>query len=316
MKNILITTSNFETESHPQLEDLRRKGFNVVLNPYGRRLDENEIYDLMKEFKPSGMIAGVETLSRRVMEAGHNLKVISRCGTGIDSVDIEAANDLGIQVFCTPDAPSDAVAELTIGLILAGLRHIVQADRSIRENRWKCLRGHLLKGKIVGVLGAGRIGKKVGEILNSFGAQVQYYDPYTEKPSKTKFVSLENALQSSDIITLHMPCNDETRHILGHKAFEQMKDGVAVINTARGSLIDEEALIQNLRNNRISFAGLDTFSQEPYTGELRQFEHVLLTCHMGSATMESRALMEREAVENLMNGLEAEGSLRGCPSSE
>jgi D-3-phosphoglycerate dehydrogenase len=165
MSSILITTSSFGKDDSTPLDLLRKAGYEIIVNPYKRKLTEEEVLDLLLEIKPTGMIAGVEPLTARVLQQAKGLRVVSRCGIGLDSVDLDAARGLGIIVRNTPDAPSTSVAELTIGLILNLIRRISFMDRELRKGNWTKESGSLVQGKNVGIVGLGRIGKRVSEIL-------------------------------------------------------------------------------------------------------------------------------------------------------
>jgi D-3-phosphoglycerate dehydrogenase len=300
MKNILITTSSFAEQSPDLLTRLHAKGFQVILNPYGRKLSEGEISDLLKKYQPVGMIAGVEPLTREVLSGVDNLRVISRCGIGLDSVDLEAAQELGIIVTNTPDAPTVPVAELTLGLILALLRGIPASDAGIRGGQWIRPMGQLLLGKTVGIIGCGRIGKCVAKFLSVFGCRLLGYDPMVSSTDHLELVSLDFLLSESNIVTLHLPYSDKTHHILDESRFRSMQKGAVVVNAARGGLIDEQALFECLQDGHLGGAALDCFEQEPYIGPLKEMNNVILTGHIGSYAREGRALMEEQAVDNLV----------------
>jgi len=279
-------------------------GHEIVLNPFGRRLTEDDALSLLSEHNPVGMIAGVEPLTRPVLESAPALKVLARCGIGMDSVDLAAAKELGIAVSNTPDAPCSAVAELTIGLIMSALRQIPQADRALRGGEWKARMGHMFRGKTLGLIGGGRIGQKVAELASAFGVDVIIHDPFIETCSYP-LVSMDALLQQSDILSLHIPGGDETYHLINQTALEKMKPTALLINAGRGGLVDERALAEALRSERLAGAALDVYEDEPYSGDLLALDNVVLTAHMGSYAKETRAIMEREAAENLLTGLRA-----------
>lgn len=307
MPKIVISTSSFDIENNPTIVFLISEGFEIILNPYGRRLNESEILNLLQG-DVVGMIAGVESLTKSVFQSAPHLRVVSRCGIGIDRVDLGAANDLGILVSNTPDAPTAAVAELTIAIMLDLLRKVSQADRNIRSNNWKPLMGRLLSHQTVGVIGYGRIGKKVSQILKSLGAKLLVYDKQSVIPEPgIDVVSLEELLSSSDIVSLHVPYEPSTHHLIDGDRLSVMKPGAFLVNVSRGGLVDEHELYIALRSGKLAGAGLDSFEQEPYMGPLRELPNVVLTAHMGSYAKESRVQMEREAAENLIQGLIAQG---------
>ena len=246
------------------------------------------------------MIAGTEPLTRDVLKEARSLNVISRVGVGIDNIDLEAARESGIKIFYTPEAPTDAVAELTIGLILNALRRLNLADRNIRNGIWKKEMGSLFKGKTLGIVGFGRIGKRVAEIAKSFGVDVIFSDVQKVETALAKQVFLEELLNSSDIVSIHAS-GKET--IISKKGINQMKNGTILINAARGGMVDEEALYSALLSGKLSYAAIETFAKEPYNGKLAKLENIILTPHIGSYAREARIRMEIEAVENLIKGL-------------
>lgn len=311
MPQILITTSSFDCNANPAIDKLVRAGFEVRSNPHGRRLTEGEVGDLLAQGEVVGMIAGVEPLTRKVLDRAPMLKVVSRCGIGMDSVDLAAAADRGIGVFNTPGAPVSAVAELTLGLMLDLLRHVGQADRTIRAGGWKQMMGNLLAFQTVGILGFGRIGRRVAELLHGFGARVLVHDPaLVNAPSHAEACGFDALLQRSDILTLHLPYSKSLHHLIGRRELALMKPGAFLVNTARGGLVDEDALAAAIGAGGLSGAALDTFEQEPYNGPLAALPQMLLTAHMGSYAKESRIQMEQEAAENLFAGLIASGAIQ------
>lgn len=286
---------------------LTQKDYKIITNSFGRKLTEDEVLDMLKN-NVVGMIAGVEPLTKRVLESVKSLRVISRCGIGLDSVDTDVAQKLNIKVFNTPSAPVAAVAELTIALILDVLRKVSQTDRTIRQGYWKQFMGSLLASKTVGVIGCGRIGSKVSKLLKAFNAQVLVTDQrHVLVAPDIINCQLDELLNRSDIITLHIPYGPSTHHFIQHERIMKMKAGSILINASRGGLIDEQALFNALQSGHLAGAGLDTFEEEPYNGPLITLPQVVLTAHMGSYAKETRTQMEREAAENLLEGLTAAG---------
>ncbi len=305
---ILITTSSFDLRNFYQLDDLISIGVEVILNPFNRRLNEQEVSDLMSD-DVVGMIAGLEPLTAAVLKNAPQLKVIARCGTGMDSVDLNAARDQGISVFNTPDAPTTAVAELTVGHILGLLRHVTESDRSIRAGLWNGLMGSLLKKKTVGIIGFGRIGQTVAKLISAFEATVIACDTQTISYPDIKQVSLDELCAHSDIISLHAPYSQETHHLIGDSALNKMKPTALLVNISRGGLIDEDALLTALLSGRIAGAALDCFEVEPYSGPLLKFDNVHVTAHMGSYARETRDQMEIDASTVLVRSLREHGIL-------
>jgi len=305
---VLISTSSFNLANFAQLSDLKKAGVEVKLNPFAARLTEEQVIDLLGT-DTIGLIAGLEPLTQNVLKSAKSLKVIARVGTGLDSVDLMAAKELGITVLNTPDAPTKAVAELTLAHILGLLRNVSQADRQIRSGVWKGLMGSLLETKTVGIVGFGRIGKRVATLLSAFGASIIISDAQV-KQSDYPNVELDELCIKSDILSLHLPYSEATHHIINEKHLNLMKKGSYMLNISRGGLVDETALLTALKSGHLAGAALDCFEQEPYEGELRNLENVQITAHMGSYARETRDLMEQEASRLLVNALHEKNLLK------
>jgi D-3-phosphoglycerate dehydrogenase len=308
MRRILIGPSSFGAVDAAPLHRLRDAGFDVLENPFGRKLSEQELTDLLPGV--IGIVAGLEPLGQTVLERSE-LRVISRCGAGMSNVDVDAAQRLGIAVRSTPDAPTTAVAELTLAALLALLRHIVPMTIDMHADRWTRMAGEHLEGKTVAVIGFGRVGRRVARLLVAFGAHVIAVDPLlgaVEAPITR--ADLDEALQVADIVTVHASGEEP---ILGVAELSALKRGALVLNSGRGGLVDEEALCAALDSGQVAGAWIDTFRDEPYTGPLTRYPQVLITPHVGSFTVECRRRMEMEAVENL---LEALGTIASGRASE
>ena len=303
MNKLVISTSSFDVDNNSYLQYLKNSGMDITANKYKRKLTEDEIIEILGE-DTIGMIAGIEPLTNRVFSSAKKLKVISRCGSGLDSVDIEAAKHNDINVYNTPEAPAQAVAELTMGLMLASLRRICQTNQSLKANEWPRMQGQLLAAQTVGILGLGHIGKRVAQLCQAFECNVIAHDPYIDKTLHgVKLVSFEELLSESDVISLHLSYTTDTHHLFGSESFSCMKPGSIIINAARGGLIDETALDDALTSGHLGMAALDVFEQEPYHGPLTKNNKTILTSHIGSLAKESRKRMELEAAENLLKGL-------------
>lgn len=298
---ILISTSTFNLDNFSELAEIRRSGIEVKLNPFKTRLTEDQVTELLGT-NTIGLIAGLETLNEKVLAAATALKVIARVGTGLDSVDLAAAAKLEITVLNTPDAPASAVAELTIGHILSLLRNIASTDRQIRNNIWQGQMGSLLETKTIGIVGFGRIGQRVADLVSAFGAKVVVSDPYSQTQDYEN-CALDELCQKVDILTLHIPYADTTHHIIDARQIQLMKKGSFIINISRGGIVDEEALLQALKSGHIAGAALDCFEHEPYFGPLSKLENVQMTAHMGTYARETRDRMEREASLLLVRSL-------------
>lgn len=303
MSKLVISTSSFDMDNNPHIQRLLAAGMQVTGNSYGRKLTEEEIAGLLGT-DTVGMIAGIEPLTERVFASAKSLRVVARCGAGLDSVDLAAAQHHNIAVSNTPEAPSQAVAELTLGLILNALRRVCQTDRRLRAGEWPRTQGQLLAAQVVGIVGLGHIGRRVARLCQAFDAKVVAHDPYIDQSvDGVELLPLERLLAEADVISLHLPYSAGTHHLLDAAAFARMKPAAVVINAARGGLIDETALGEALTSGKLGMAALDVFEQEPYRGPLLKCNNVVLTSHIGSLAKESRQRMEAEAAENLVRDL-------------
>lgn len=299
MNKIVISTSSFGKYDNSPLEFCKENGYKVVLNPYMRKVKPHELIELARN--AVGLIAGTEIITEDILSKLSFLKVISRCGVGLDNIDIDAAKRLGIEVFNTPDVPTLAVAELTVELILNLLRKVNPMDRALRKGIWEKQMGNLLYRKKVGILGFGRIGRKVAELLKPFHCEISYADPFVEDGILgLNRLSKQDLLGWSDIVSIHV---SEKDRILGKKEIGLMKKGVWLVNTSRGEVIDEDALYCALKEGYFSGAAIDVFNEEPYQGLLKELDNVVLTPHIGSYAKEVRVEMEMQAVKNLLTGL-------------
>ncbi|RLE60442.1 MAG: D-glycerate dehydrogenase [Thermoprotei archaeon] len=259
-----------------------------------------------------------DKIDAEVMDAAPNLKVISTYSVGFDHIDVEAATKRGIYVTHTPGVLTDAVAEFTVGLILAITRRILEADKIIRSGEWNkpwnpfFLTGPELKGKTIGLIGFGRIGIAVAKRLSSFDVKILYYDVTrrwdVESILGVEYTDIETILKESDIVSLHVPLLKSTYHLIGEKELKMMKKTAYLINTARGPVVDTEALVKALKEGWIAGAALDVFEQEPLPSghPLTKLENVILTPHIASATIEARQRMAELAAKNLVAVLKGE----------
>ncbi len=306
---ILVALSTFAEYGQKPLALLQKSCFLYVINTSGQRLTSDDIVKLGRDCH--GIIAGVEPYTSEVLIQLPQLKCISRCGVGIDNVDLLKAKELGIKILNTPNPVIVPVAELTVGMMLDLLQHITWHTVSLRGQQWQKKGGRNLQGKTVGIIGLGRIGKKVVELLNGFDCQLIACDPNADlawaKDHKVAIVSTHDLLKVSDIVTLHLKANSDLPFVLGEKEIRLMKQDAILLNLSRGELIDHDALYAALKEKRLSGAGLDVFSQEPYSGLLTTLDNVVMTPHIATLTAESRLEMETQSMENLLAYL-SEGS--------
>lgn len=309
---ILTTTSSFAKIDPTPLELLRAANMEVIINPLARTLKKEEVQELLHKHQPTGLIAGVEPLSGETLQAASShLRVVSRCGTGTDNVDLEAARELGIVVKNTPEAPAEAVAELTLGFILSLIRNITLHHQTLRAGFWSKKVGLLLSETTVGVIGLGRIGRRLAAALDLLGAQVVACDTLPDQVwlaahPRVRLVDAEELLPAADVVSLHLPsAHGPLHHYMNATRLAAMKPGAYLINTSRGGLIDEQALVAALNSEHLAGAAIDVFEEEPYqNGPLANQANVILSPHVGSFARATRARMEIEAAQNLLQALQ------------
>ncbi len=292
---IVVGASSFAATSDKAINMLIKQGVEVVKNPYGHRMNEDEIIKHLDG--ADGLLAGLEPLNENVLSKAPNLKAIARIGIGTDNVDFDACKRHGIKVSNTPDAPTAAVAEMALAALLTIAHNIIPCNRDIHNGKWTKRIGFSLIGLNVLIVGYGRIGRRFAEHLKSLGSNIIVYDPFQPDISEP---NLEQALAKADVISLHAAGSDM---ILSAEMFDYMKDGVVILNCARGGLIDEEALYNNLTSGKVSFFWGDVFSKEPYSGKLTECENAILTPHISTYNSLCRESMETEAVINIMEDL-------------
>jgi D-3-phosphoglycerate dehydrogenase / 2-oxoglutarate reductase len=303
-QRILITTFPFGKSGSKPLDMLKESGHEVVNNPLNRRLKPSEVPDLIKDFDI--IVAGTEPYTIDALK-GSNVKAICRVGIGLDNVPLQYCLDSGIAVSYTPDAPSQGVAELTVANLLNLSRLILKSDRSVREGAWNRYLGFLLEELTIGIVGLGRIGQRVVKLLQPFNTNILVSeikpDEQFVKQYGIKLVDKEYLFSHSNIVTLHIPSNKANYHYANREAISLMKTGSSIINTSRGSVLDEEALYDALVQNHLGGAALDVFEHEPYDGKLISLDNVIFTAHMGASAQKSRYLMELGAAEDCINFL-------------
>lgn len=247
-------------------------------------------------------------VTKEIINASKNLKMIVKVGSGVDNIDVEYAGKKSIKVVSTPEAVTNAVAELTIGLLLSLARQIPKADYAMKEGRWikDELKGWELNGKTLGIIGCGRIGRKVAQIAKSLGMKILVYDIDSTceefiKKIEGKLVSFEELLRKSDVITIHVPLTPQTYHMISEKEIQQMKNGVYIINTSRGAVINEKALFNALQSGKIAGAALDVYEVEPPKDySLIKLANVICTPHIGAQTMKAQKLASKMVAEKII----------------
>jgi D-3-phosphoglycerate dehydrogenase len=270
------------------IEILKKSGIEVVEKT---GLPPEELVKAIPEF--DGIIVRSATkVTKDVIEAGKNLKVIGRAGVGLDNVDRDAAKAKNIKVVNTPAATSISVAELALGMMFGAARRLPQADASTKAGKWekKKFKGFELYGKTLGIIGIGRIGTELAKRAKALGMKVLAYDPYVKTSENAQVVDFDKLLAQSDYISLHIPKTPETTHILNKAAFDKMKDGVVIINCARGGVVDENALFEAINAGKVRTAAMDVYEAEPAKEhKLFGLEGVIVTPHIGAQTAEGQA---------------------------
>jgi len=305
--NILITVYPFGTCGDKPIKLLEEKKWNIIYNPCDRRLKDNEVRELLVGV--DAVIAGTETYDRNTIQHAKELKVISRSGIGLDSIDYEACKEKNIIVTNTPEAPSDAVADLTIAQIFNLLRGIHISNKSIERGEWKRITGMSIQQIKIGILGVGRIGSRVISRLKPFNADILACDTgNSEEIDGVTWVNNETLFKECDLVSVHIPFGKKNHKFVGMDEFKMMKKGSYIINTSRGGVLDEKALEYCLADNHLGGAALDVFETEPYLGVMQKMDNVILTAHHASSDRRAKYLMELGAVENCIKILEGETS--------
>jgi lactate dehydrogenase-like 2-hydroxyacid dehydrogenase len=304
------------------LQLLKDKGYDVAVNPEDKVLSKQELIAALLAERPDALLSLLtDKIDNEVLDAAPQLKIVANYAVGFDNIDREAAKRRNLPVTNTPsELLSDSVAEHTFALMLALAHRIVEADAFTRAGRYKgwdpfLFLGTLLKGKTLGVIGLGRIGADVVKHSRGIGMKAVYHDikqnPDFEKEFDAKFVSQEELLKTADVISLHVPLMPATRHLISDKEFALMKPTVLLINTARGPIVDEKAVLNALNDKKINGFAADVFECEPSIDcdptdhlELKAMANVIMVPHIASATVEARADMSRMAAENIIAALE------------
>lgn len=299
---VAIGPSTFAEENPAPMQRLIDAGCDVLENASKRRLTEEEIIAHLQGI--DGLIAGLEPLNRRVIESAPQLKAIARVGIGVANVDFDAARDHGVKVSSTPEGPVIAVSELTVAALLALARNLISANSALHARQWKKSIGTGLSNTRVLFVGYGRIGRRTATLLRAFGAHIAVYDPFLTpealREGEEWVADLKTGLAHTEVVTMHAAGND---CLIGPEEFEAIENPVILLNSARGELVDENALVQALQSGKVRAAWFDAFWKEPYTGPLCDFEQVLLTPHTATYTAQCRLDMEMAAVENLLRDL-------------
>jgi D-3-phosphoglycerate dehydrogenase / 2-oxoglutarate reductase len=304
---ILIVTHPFGQCGDEPDRLLVETGWDITHNKLDRRLKGDEVKYMLPGF--DAVIAGTELYSEDVIEYAKDLRVISRVGIGLDNINYDACKRQNIKVAYTPDAPSDAVADLTVAQIFNLLRGIFISDKSVKNGQWNRIVGVSIKQIKIGILGVGRIGSRVIDRLKPFEANILACDINPNKDiDGVTWVDKDTIFKESDLVSIHIPLSEKNYHFVGLNEMSMMKEGSYIINTSRGPIINEGDLEACVLNNHFAGVALDVFEKEPYEGVLAKLDNVILTAHLASSDKHSRYLMELGAVENCIQLLKGENS--------
>ena len=323
MPKIFVSTHPFGALSSRPLELLRQSRCEFQINPLERKLTSQEVAEMAANC--DALIAGTENIAL-VLEKAPNIKIISRVGIGLDSIPLKECRKRNVVVCYTPDAVTMAVAELTVGLMLNITRFIHATDRQIRTGVWQRIQGRRLGKSVIGLIGFGRIGNSVARLLAPYHPCKVLINDIKDKSSElqimrqaglcVEIVPLSRIYHESHIISLHVPLNSMTLNLIAEKQLSQMRSDAFLINTARGGIVNEQALHEALSEGKLGGAALDVFEEEPYTGSLAELDNVLLTPHMGSCSHDCRAQMEIEATKEIIRFFQGERLQNEVPEEE
>ena len=309
---VLIGSRSFGKAAPEHLDKLRDAGCKVVPNAKGRAYREEELMDALPGM--DAIITGTDQLTRRVIEHAPSLKTIAKHGVGLETIDLDAAWEAGITITSTPGVIQDAVADLSMALMLALARRIVPAHAEVVAGHWKPFFGFELGGKTLGIVGLGQIGKAVCRRARGFGMQIVAYDPYPDfdwaAANEVTFAELDKLLATSDVVSLHAPVEATEGCLIDKVRLGLMKSSAVLINTARGQLVDEAALARALKSGALAGAGLDVFWDEPpNTSPLLGLDNVVLTPHIGGRTLQGQHRMGEMVIDNCLMALRGEPPL-------
>lgn len=299
---IFVSTHPFSSTSDLPMKLIKANGLELAINEHGRKITTGELAEDIKDAEV--LVAGTEKITEEVFLNAPNLKLISRVGIGLDGIDFDLCKKYDVRVAYTPDAPTMAVAELCVGLIIDLARKISFTDKAIKNGIWNRYMGMLLYGKAIGIFGMGRIGKSLIHLLAPFNVKFKVYDIEPDlafgRLYNVSFVSKEEVLKESDVVSVNVPLKEDTRDYITLRDLKMMKPSAILINTARGGIVNEDDLYLALSERIIAGAAIDVFETEPYKGKLQELDNVVLTCHMGASTIDSRTDMEVQAIEEVI----------------
>ncbi|MDR3437034.1 phosphoglycerate dehydrogenase [Telmatospirillum sp.] len=307
-RKVLVTATNYSELCQEAKALFESKGWQIVENRFGRPMTFDELQQRIGDI--DAVVAGVDTWDESVYQIAPRLKIIARFGVGVDNIDVETARRHGIKVINAAGRNANAVAELTLGLILCALRNIPALHQSARQGFWDRFVGEELIGKKVGLLGFGNIAQKVARKLSGFDVQIVAYDKFPNlavaKQLDVAMVSSDQLLQEADIVCLLLPSLKETRHFMNRDTFARMKDGAYFVNTARGALVDENALHEALTSGKLTAAAIDVYETEPVSADnpLFRLKNIVTTPHTAAETYETYRNVGLHTAQSILDEFE------------
>lgn len=304
---VLITPRSYASTSDKPIKMIKDKGYEIIRNNKDKPINKNEMLNLIEDI--DGIIIGIDKFDSDIIDKANNLKVISKYGTGLDNIDVNYAHKKDIIVTKTPTANIDAVADLTIGLMIAVARRIPEADKKLRKDQWEKIIGNSVWKKNLGIIGLGKIGKQVVKRAKGFKMDIKVFDLNKDEDFAEKYnieyVNLDEILSESDFITIHTPLNNGTRDLIQMEELEKMKNSSYLLNVSRGGIVNEDDLYEALKNDVIAGAALDAFVNEPpKDNNFKELDNIIMTPHIGGYTDEAIENMGVQAAQNLIKVLE------------
>ncbi len=313
---VLVTATNYSKYCQAGKKILENAGCEIIENPHGRPYTFDELKEIVEDI--DGVVVGVDDWNEDVFKLAPKLKGMARFGVGVDNIDLNAAKEHGIIVCNSPGINSSAVAEQAVALLLSLIRNIPEMNSAVRKGEWPRPMFHELKSRTIGFLGFGAIARNVAQRLAGFGPEMIAYDKYPNQEAADKLgvrlVSQEEVLKESDIISIHLPATDETKHLINKETIQQMKDGVYIVNTARGSIVNEADMAEALESGKVAGFGTDVFEHEPIdlSGPLFKYDNYIATPHVSAETFENcetTSVVTARALLAVFEGREPENRL-------
>lgn len=313
---VLVTATNYSKYCQAGKKILENAGCEIIENPHGRPYTFDELKEIVEDI--DGVVVGVDDWNEDVFKLAPKLKGMARFGVGVDNIDLNAAKEHGIIVCNSPGINSSAVAEQAVALLLSLIRNIPEMNSAVRKGEWPRPMFHELKSRTIGFLGFGAIARNVAQRLAGFGPEMIAYDKYPNQEAADKLgvrlVSQEEVLKESDIISIHLPATDETKHLINKETIQQMKDGVYIVNTARGSIVNEADMAEALESGKAGGFGTDVFEHEPIdlSGPLFKYDNYIATPHVSAETFENcetTSVVTARALLAVFEGREPENRL-------